>query len=131
MTAFVIFGASNVMANPHNHGAHQNHLDSIISPFDSQKKYVSPHCLLMNGAHNQTGKCPHSKSKKDKTTRIGFDCGGKKSGAIPNTSSYNSDYVESYLNRLVYPLQAENISTTSMLLHIQFIDLLDPPPRFV
>jgi len=131
LTAFVIFGASNVMANPHNHGAHQNHLDSIVSPFDRQKKHVSPHCRLMNGAHHQTGKCPHLKAKKDKQTRIAFDCGGKTSGAIPNTSSYSSDYVESYLNRLVYPLRAENIPTTSMLLHIQFIDLLGPPPRFV
>jgi len=129
--AFFLFGVSNVLANPHNHGDHQDHLDSIVSPFDSQKKHVSPHCLLMNGAHHQTGKCPHSKAKKDKQSRIAFDCGGKTSGAIPNTSSYSSDYVESYLNRLVYPLRAENIPTTSMLLHIQFIDLLGPPPRFV
>ena len=128
---FVFFGVSNVMANPNNHGDHQDHLDSIVSPFDSQKKHLSPHCLLMNEAHHQTRKCPHSKAKKDKTTRIAFDCGGKTSGAIPNTLSYGSDYVESYLNRLVYPLQAENIPTISMALHIHFIDFLDPPPRFV
>ena len=129
--AFMFFSVSEALAKNHDQGHHQQHLGSIVSPFDSHKKLVSPHCLLNRGAHHQKGKCPHSSAKKDKTTRISLDCGGKTSGAIPNTSSYSSDYVEGYLNPFVHPLQGKQITTAALLSYKQFIDLLDPPPRFV
>ena len=130
--AFVFFGASEALAKNHDQGHHhQRHLGSIVSPFDSHKKFVSPHCLLKTGTHHQKGKCPHSSAKRDKNTRISIDCGGKTSGAIPHTSSYSSDYVEAYLNPLVYSIQYKQIPATALLSYKQFIDFPDPPPRFV
>ena len=129
--AFIFLGASEVLAKTHDHGHHQKHLGSIVSPFDSHKNHASPHCLLMKGAHHQKGKCPHSSTNRDKTTRIALDCGGKTSGAVPKTSSHSSDYVDTYLNRLVYPLQDKQISFIAFLSYEQFINLLDPPPRFI
>tara|TARA_Y100001960_G_scaffold149292_1_gene157690 strand:+ start:813 stop:1262 length:450 start_codon:yes stop_codon:yes gene_type:complete len=129
--AFMFLGASEVLAKTHSHGHHQKHLGSIVSPFDSHKNHASPHCLLMKGAHHQKDKCPHSSAKRDKTTRINIDCGGKTSGATPKTSSYSSDYAEAYLNPFVYPLQDKQITTTALFSYKQFIDLLEPPPRFV
>ena len=128
--AFILLGSSEVLAKTHDHGHHQKHLGSIVSPFDSHKNHASPHCLLMKAGHHLNGKCPHS-AKRDKTTQINIDCGGKTSGAIPHTSSYGSDYVEAYLNLFVYPLQDKKITSTALLSYKQFIDLLDPPPRFV
>ena len=129
--AFMFFGASEALAKNHDQGHHQQHLDSIVSPFDSHKNLTSPHCLLMKAGHHLNGKCPHSKANRDKATRINIDCGGKASGAIPKTSSNSSDYVEAYLNPFVYPLQDKKITSTALLSYKQFIDLLDPPPRFV
>ena len=130
--AFMFFGASEALAKNHDQGHHhQRHLGSIVSPFDSHKKFVSPHCLLKTGTHHQKGKCPHSSTNRDKTTRIALDCGGKTSGAVPKTSSHSSDYVDTYLNRLVYPLQDKQISFIAFLSYEQFINLLDPPPRFI
>ena len=129
--AFMVFSASEALAQNHEQGHHQQHLDSIVSPFDSHKKLVSPHCLLKRGTHHQKGKCPHSVTNKDKTTQIALDCGGKTSGAVPQTSSYSSDYADAYLNPLVYPLQHKQISSIAILSCEQFISLLDPPPRFV
>ena len=129
--AFMVFSASEALAKNHEQGHHQQHLGSIVSPFDSHKKLVSPHCLLKRGTHHQKGKCPHSSTNRDKTTQIALDCGGKTSGAVPKTSSYSSDYVEGYLNPFVHPLQGKQITTAALLSYKQFIDLLDPPPRFV
>ena len=129
--AFIFFSASGALAKSNDQGHHQRHLGSIVSPFDSHKKHVSPHCLLMRGIHHQKGKCPHSVTNKDKTTQIALDCGGKTSGAVPKTSSYSSDYADAYLIPLVYPLQHKQISSIAILSCEQFISLLDPPPRFV
>ena len=129
--AFMFFGASEALAKNHDQGHHQQHLGSIVSPFDSHKNLTSPHCLLMKAGHHLNGKCPHSKANRDKTTRINIDCGGKTSGAILKTSSNSSDYVEAYLNPLVYSLQYKQIPPTTLLSYKQFIDFLDPPPRFV
>ena len=129
--ALMFFGASEALANNHDQGNHQQHLGSIVSPFDSHKKFVSPHCLLMTGTHRQKGKCPHISTNRYKTTQIALDCGGKRSGAVPKTSSHSSDYVDTYLNPLVYPLQDKQISFIAFLSYEQFINLLDPPPRFI
>ena len=129
--AFMVFSASEALAKNHEQGHHQQHLGSIVSPFDSHKKLVSPHCLLMTGTHHQKGKCPHSSTNRDKATQIALDCGGKTSGAVPKTSSYSNDYLETYLNPLVYPLQDKQISFIAFLSYEQFINLLDPPPRFI
>ena len=129
--AFVFFGASEALAKNHDQGHHQRHLGSIVSPFDSHKKFVSPHCLLMTGTHHQKGKCPHISTNRYKTTQIALDCGGKRSGAVPKTSSHSSDYVDTNLNPLVYPLQDKQISFIAFLSYEQFINLLDPPPRFI
>ncbi len=129
--AFMVFSASEALAKNHDQGHHQQHLGSIVSPFDSHKKLVSPHCLLKSETHHQKEKCPHSVTNRDKTTQIALDCGGKTSGAIPKTSSYSSDYADAYLNPLVYPLQHKQISSIAILSCEQFIVLLDPPPRFI
>ena len=129
--AFMVFSASEALAKNHDQGLHQRHLGSIVSPFDSHKKLVSPHCLLKRGAHHQKVKCPHSVTNRVKTTQIALDCGGKRSGAVPKTSSHSSDYVDTYLNPLVYPLQDKQISFIAFLSYEQFINLLDPPPRFI
>ena len=129
--AFMFFGASEALAKNHDQGHHQQHLDSIVSPFDSHKNLTSPHCLLMKAGHHLKGKCPHSKANRDKTTRINIDCGGKTSGAILKTSSNSSYYVGAHLNPLVYSLQYKQIPATTLLSYKQFIDFLDPPPRFV
>jgi len=129
--SFIFFGASEALAKNHDQGHHEQHLGSIASPFDNHKKLVSPHCLLMRGTHHQKGKCPHSSANRDKTTQIASDCGGKTSGTVPNTTSYSSDYVDASLNPLVYSLQDKQISFVASLLYEQFIDLLDPPPRFI
>ena len=129
--ALMFFGASEALAKNHDQGHHQRHLGSIVSPFDSHKKFVSPHCLLMTGTHHQKGKCPHISTNRYKTTQIALDCGGKTSGAVPKTSSYSSDYVDAYLKPLVYPLQHKQIPSIAILSYEQFIGLLDPPPRFI
>ena len=129
--AFMFFGASEALANNHDQGNHQQHLGSIVSPFDSHKNLTSPHCLLMKEGHYLKGKCPHSKANRDKTTRINIDCGGKTSGAILKTSSNSSYYLGAHLNPLVYSLQYKQIPPTTLLSYKQFIDFLDPPPRFV
>ena len=128
--AFVFLGASEVLAKMHAHGHHHKHLSPIVSPFDSHKNHASPHCLLMKAGHHLNGKCPHS-AKRDKTTRINIDCGGKTSGAILKTSSNSSYYVGAHLNPLVYSLQYKQIPATTLLSYKQFIDFIDPPPRFV
>ena len=129
--SFMIFGASEVLAKNHDQGHHEQHLGSIVSPFDSHKNLTSPHCLLMKAGHHQKGKCPHSKANRYKTTRINIDCGGKTSRTIPKKSSFSSDYVNASLNPLVYALQDKQISFIAFLSYEQFIDLLDPPPRFI
>ena len=129
--AFVFLGASEVLAKMHAHGNHHKHLSTIASPFDSHKNLTSPHCLLMKAGHHLKGKCPHSKANKDKSTQINIDCGGKTSGAILKTSSNSSYYVGAHLNPLVYSLQYKQIPTATLLSYKQFIDFLDPPPRFV
>ena len=129
--AFMFFGASEALAKNHEHGHRQQHLGSIVSPFDSHKKLVSPHCLLKSGTHHKKGKCPHSVTNRDQTTQIALDCGGKTSGAVPQTSSYSSDYADAYLNPLVYPLQHKQIPSIAILSNEKFISLLDPPPRFI
>jgi len=129
--AFMFFGASEALAKNHDQRHHQQHLDSIVSPFDSHKNLTSLHCLLMKAGHHLKGKCPHSKANRDKTTRINIDCGGKTSGAILKTSSNSSYYVGAHLNPLVYSLQYKQILPTTLLSYKQFIDFLDPPPRFV
>ena len=68
--AFMVFSASEALAKNHDQGHHQQHLGSIVSPFDSHKKLVSPHCLLKRGTHHQKGKCPHSSTSKDKLPRL-------------------------------------------------------------
>ena len=127
----MFFGASEALAKNHDQEHHQQHLGSIVSPFDSHKNLTSPHCLLMKAGHHLKGKCPHSKANRDKTTRINIDCGGKTSGAILKTSSNSSYYVGAHLNPLVYSLQYKQIPATTRLSYKQFIDFLDPPPRFV
>ena len=129
--AFMFFGASEALAKNHDQRHHQQHLDSIVSPFDSHKNLTSLHCLLMKAGHHLKGKCPHSKANRDKTTRINIDCGGKTSGAILKTSSNSSYYVGAHLNPLVYSLQYKQIPATTLLSYKQFIDFIDPPPRFV
>ena len=128
---FILFGVSESLAKQHHHLANHHDQDSIVSPFDGLKKTSSPHCLLMSKFHHRKGKCPHSKAKRDKTTKISVDCGGKTSGSIPNQSTYTNNFGEFHLISLMHPPLIKKITIISSFSSKHYIDLLVPPPRFV
>ena len=130
--AFILFGVSEALAKQHDHLANHHDQGSIVSPFDSlNKKTTSPHCLLMSKFHHGKGKCPHSKTSRDKTTKISMDCGGKTSGSIPNLSSYTNNFGEVHLSPLAHPPLIKKITTIPSFSNKHYFDLLVPPPRFV
>ena len=130
--AFILFGVSEALAKQHDHLANHHDQGSIVSPFDSlNKKTNSPHCLLMSKFHHGKGKCPHSKVRRDKTTKISTDCGGKTSGSIPDPSTYTNNFGEFHLSPLTHPPLIKKITIISLFSSKHYFDLLVPPPRFI
>ena len=129
--AFILFGVSEALAKQHDHLTNHHDQGSIVSPFDSLQKTSSPHCLLMSKFHHRKGKCPHTKTNRDKTTKISMDCEGKTSGSIPNPSTYTNNFGEAHLSPLTLPTLIKKITTIPSFSNKHYFDLLVPPPRFV
>ena len=128
--AWILFGASNALAKAHDHGQHQHHQNTIVSPFKENKKEVqSLHCVLKN--HANQGFCPHSKPDRSQTTSITVDCGGKTTPSTPNTISFSTDFGEAgFLLRSHYSPD-EKLTPIVFISYHSFIDSLDPPPRIL
>ena len=130
--AFVVFfcallSPKNIFAQGHNHNGH--HQNEISSPFEAKKEKASLHCLLKLHALNEL--CPHSNSVKGKSIplTIASDCGGKTSGAIPNTAIFNYDFTEVIQIRLVTDNLESAFTFDQLFSFHRFSDSLSPPPK--
>jgi hypothetical protein len=122
-----ILGTNNALANAHNHGQHQNHQYTIVSPFDIDKEVQSLHCLIRS--HTHQGFCPHAKPESNQTARISTDCGGQTTPTIPNTTSFSNDFGETSFLALNHYAPNKILVSSHISSYRFFIDLLDPPPR--
>ncbi len=122
---WALFGATNAMAKPHMHGEHHEH--QTVSPFDGKKDAPSLHCLLRS--HTHQGFCPHSKPERSQTAKIAADCGGNTSGAIPNSTSFGSEFADASATPLTHSSPDEKLTPIVLMSYHSFIDSLDPPPR--
>jgi hypothetical protein len=131
---FVVFfcallSPKNIFAKVHNHnGQHQK---EITSPFEVKKEKTSLHCLLKLHALNEP--CPHSNSVKGKSISftIASDCGGKTSGAIPNTATFNYDFAEANSVLLIINYWESAFISDHFFSGHGFNDSLSPPPRSI
>ncbi len=123
---WALFGATSALAKPHMHGDHHQHQTTSVSPFDGKKEDRSLHCLLR--AHTHQGFCPHSKPERSQTAHIATDCGGNTSGAIPNSTSFGSEFVEASATPLIQISPDERFTPIVLMSYQSFIDSLDPPP---
>jgi hypothetical protein len=124
---WALFGATNAMAKSHIHGDHHQHQTTTVSPFAGKKEVQSLHCLLR--AHTHQGFCPHSKPERNQTAQIATDCGGNASGAIPNSTSFGSEFAEASATPLIQSSPDEKLTPIVLMSYHRFIDSLDPPPR--
>jgi hypothetical protein len=127
---WVFLNPASVFAQSHNHEGH--HQNEITSPFEIKKENTSLHCLL--GFHAQTEICPHSNSLHDKTVpvTIASDCGGKTSGALPKTASFNYNFAE----LISVPLITKGLKSSALIAYQfspyhHFNKSLSPPPRTI
>ena len=132
--AFIVFfcallSPKNIFAEVHNHNGH--HQKEITSPFEAKKEKTSLHCLLKLHALNEL--CPHSNSVKDKSIplTIASDCGGKTSGAIPNTTTFNYDFAEANSVLLITNCWNSAFTSDHFFTGHSFNDSLSPPPRTI
>lgn len=126
---WALLGTTNALAQAHQHGDHQHQQNSVVSPFDSPKGIQSLHCLLRGHSHQVF--CPHSKPDSAQTTNIATDCGGKTSGAIPNSTSFSSEFAEINFLSLIHHSPGTKLAPSIVRLYLRFTDSLDPPPRFI
>ena len=124
-----LLSPKNIFAEVHNHNGH--HQKEITSPFDVKKEKTSLHCLLKLHALNEL--CPHSNSVKDKSISytIASDCGGKTSGAIPNTATFNYDFAEANSLMLITNCWKPAFTSDHFFVCHGFNDSLSPPPRAI
>ena len=125
--AWILFGASNALAKAHDHGQHQHHQNTIVSPFDVEKEVPSLHCIIR--AHTHQGFCPHEKSERNQIAQIATDCGGKEATAIPNSTSFSNDFSETSFLELSHYSPDTIMASSQIPSYHSFIDSLDPPPR--
>ena len=125
--AWALLGANNALAKAHDHGQHQNHHDTIVSPFDIEKEVRSLHCIIRS--HTHQGFCPHAKPDRDQTAHIATDCSGKTAPTIPSTSSFSNDFSETSFLALSHYSPDKILASSNMPSDDFFIDPLDPPPR--
>ena len=123
---WALFGATNAMAKPHIHGNHHHHQTTTVSPFDGKNEAPSLHCLLK--AHTHQGFCTHSKPARSQTAQIATDCGGNTSGAIPNSTSFGSEFAEASATSQIQTSPDEKLTPIVLMPYHSFIDSLDPPP---
>lgn len=129
VTIWVFLNPISVFAESHNHEA--QHQKKISSPFESKKQDVSLHCLLK--LHIQHGYCPHSNSMTENKIpfSIASDCGGKTSGAIPNTATFNYDFAEANSVLLITNCWKSAFTSDHFFVCHGFNDSLSPPPRTI
>lgn len=128
MLASVLLFATNALAQGQHHGAHHSHHQGhSASPFDVKNETKSLHCQLQS--HTHFGFCPHSVTGKNTPLAIAADCGGKTSGSIPNSTSFNGDFAEINNFSYVHFLPGNKLASSIVSNYHRFIDTLDPPPR--
>jgi hypothetical protein len=125
--AWALLGTNNALAKSHDHGQHQNHQDTIVSPFDIEKEVRSLHCIIRS--HTHQGFCPHAKPERDQTAHIANDCGGKTTSTIPNTTSFSNDCSETSFLAQSHYSPGKILASSHMTSYHFFIDSLNPPPR--
>jgi len=125
--ASALLGSNNALAKVHDHGQHQNHQDTIVSPFDIEKEVRSLHCIIRS--HTHQGFCPHAKPERNQTAHIANDCGGKTTSTIPNTTSFSNDCSETSFLAQSHYSPGKILASSHMTSYHFFIDSLDPPPR--
>jgi hypothetical protein len=124
-----LLSPKNIFAEVHNHNGH--HQKEITSPFEVKKEKTSLHCLLKLHALNEP--CPHSNSVKDESTllTIASDCGGKTSGAIPNTATFNYDFAGVTSVMLITNYWRSAFTSDHFFAGNGFNDSSFPPPRAI
>lgn len=128
---WALLGATNALAKAHDHEDHSHHQGHMVSPFEAKKEAPSLHCLLRS--HNHQGFCPHSNPGKNQNTPISIaaDCGGKTSGALPGTSSFQNDFAQAIFIPLKLGSSNTLLISSKFSSFSRFIDALDPPPRVI
>jgi hypothetical protein len=126
---WALLSPKNIFAEVHNHNGH--HQKEITSPFDVKKEKTSLHCLLKLHALNEP--CPHSNSVKGKSISfaIASDCGGKTSGAIPNTATFSYDFSEATSVLLITNYWRSAFPSDHFFAGHGFNDSSFPPPRAI
>lgn len=129
VTIWVILNPISVFAESHNHEA--QHQKEITSPFEIKKEKKSLHCLLK--LHKEKELCPHPNSSHDKSFQVtvASDCGGKTSGAIPNTATFNYDFAEANSVLLITNCWKSAFTSDHFFVCHGFNDSLSPPPRTI
>jgi hypothetical protein len=124
-----LLSPKNIFAEVHNHNGH--HQKEITSPFEVKKEKTSLHCLLKLHALNEP--CPHSSSVQDKSISltIASDCGGKTSGTIPNTTTFNYDFTGATSVTLITNYWKSAFTSDHFFISHGFNDSLSPPPRTI
>jgi hypothetical protein len=124
-----LLSPKNIFAEVHNHNGH--HQKEITSPFEVKKEKTSLHCLLK--LHTLNEPCPHSNSLKSKSISftIASDCGGKTSGAILNTATFNCDFAEATSVLLIINYWKSAFTSDHFCAGQNFNDSLSPPPRTI
>ena len=124
-----LLSPKNIFAEVHNHNGH--HQKEITSPFDVKKEKTSLHCPLKLHALNEP--CPHSNSVKGKVISftIAPDCGGKTSGAIPNTAIFNYDFAGVTSVMLITSYWRSAFTSDHFFVCNVFNDTSFPPPRTI
>jgi hypothetical protein len=119
----------NIFAETHNHNGH--HQKEITSPFEVKKEKTSLHCLLKLHALNEP--CPHSNPVKDKSISftIASDCGGKTSGGLLNTISFNYDFTEIISISIVTNDLTSGFTFEQLPSYYRLNDSIPPPPKVI
>ena len=124
-----LLSPKNIFAEVHIHNGHPQ--KEITSPFEVKKEKTSLHCLLKIHALNEP--CPHANSIKGKSISltIASDCGGKTSGAIPNTAIFNYDFAGVTSVMLVINYWRSAFTSDHIVVCNGFNDTSFPPPRTI
>ena len=124
-----LLSPKNIFAEVHNHNGH--HQKEITSPFEVKKEKTSLHCLLKIHALNEP--CPHANPIKGKSIllTIASDCGGKTSGAIPNTAIFNYDFTGVTSVMLITNYWRSAFTSDHFFVCNGFNDISFPPPRTI
>ena len=124
-----LLSPENIFAEVHNHMGH--HQKEITSPFEVKKEKNSLHCPLKLHALNEP--CPHSNSVKNKVISftIAPDCGGKTSGAIPNTATFNYDFAGATSVMLITTFWKSALTPDQFSPNQHFNKSISPPPRTI